>query len=82
MGLKTIFTESTIAKYVRKIRESPSQLIANYHLLSTVTYYALCGFPLGSFSFGLHIHRLHSMLTLKYSMGSGFLWSSALSTGI
>lgn len=46
MGYKTIFTESTVAKYVRVIRATPRELICNARLLLSVALYACSGIPL------------------------------------
>ncbi|KAL1875488.1 hypothetical protein VTK73DRAFT_10038 [Phialemonium thermophilum] len=45
-GLKEIFTESTIAKYVRVIRASPRSLVANKRLLWTTLLFSMAGTPL------------------------------------
>lgn len=46
MGLKEIFTESTIAKYARVIQASPRSLIANKRLLLTTLLFSTAGMPL------------------------------------
>ncbi|KAL3463586.1 general substrate transporter [Aspergillus heterothallicus] len=46
MAAKSIFTESTLAKYVQAIRESPRELILNRRLLLTAALYATAGIPI------------------------------------
>ncbi|KAJ6044357.1 uncharacterized protein N7446_002550 [Penicillium canescens] len=46
MSLKIMFTESTIAGYVRTIRSCPREIIANRQLLFTVAMYATAGLPI------------------------------------
>ncbi|KAJ5294640.1 hypothetical protein N7508_009461 [Penicillium antarcticum] len=46
MSLKMMFTESTIASYVRTIRSCPHELIANCQSLLTVAIYASAGLPI------------------------------------
>ncbi|KAJ9620082.1 uncharacterized protein PV06_03947 [Exophiala oligosperma] len=46
MGIKTIFTNSTLAKYGRAIRATPREVILNRDLLSTAVLYAMSGIPL------------------------------------
>ncbi|KAI3556444.1 hypothetical protein CABS03_03505 [Colletotrichum abscissum] len=46
MGVKQVFTESTFAKYITAIRESPRELISNRKLLLTAALYATSGIPI------------------------------------
>lgn len=46
MAIKEIFTQSTLAKYIRAIRESPRELICNHRLLLTAALYATSGIPI------------------------------------
>ncbi|KAJ5273487.1 hypothetical protein N7478_008612 [Penicillium angulare] len=46
MGFKNIYSESTVAKYVRTIRATPRELICNSRLLLSVALYACSGIPL------------------------------------
>lgn len=46
MGVKSIFTDSTLARYVEVIKESPRELILNRQLLMTAALYAMAGIPI------------------------------------
>ncbi|KAF2724606.1 putative sugar transporter [Polychaeton citri CBS 116435] len=46
MGFLTIFTESTMARYVRAIRAAPPELIYNRHLIYTAAVFAMSGIPI------------------------------------
>lgn len=46
MAVGKIFTESTFAKYVKAIRQSPREVISNPKLLLTAALYATSGIPL------------------------------------
>ncbi|KAF6808333.1 hypothetical protein CMUS01_13914 [Colletotrichum musicola] len=46
MAIKDVFAESTFAKYLRAIRESPRELISNRKLLLTAALYATSGIPI------------------------------------
>ncbi|KAF4869036.1 Quinate permease [Colletotrichum siamense] len=46
MTIKEVFTESTFAKYIKAIRDSPRELIANRNLLLTAALYATSGIPI------------------------------------
>ncbi|KAH8689880.1 general substrate transporter [Talaromyces proteolyticus] len=46
MTIKSVFTDSTLARYARSIRESPRELILNHRLLLTVALYAMAGIPI------------------------------------
>ncbi|KAJ5612567.1 hypothetical protein N7510_005761 [Penicillium lagena] len=50
MGYKQIFSESTIARYVRTTRATPRELIYNPRLLLSVALYACAGIPLRGLS--------------------------------
>ncbi|TPX13735.1 uncharacterized protein E0L32_005938 [Thyridium curvatum] len=45
MAIKTIFTESVLAKYVRTIKATPRSLMVNKSLLFSCAVYALAGLP-------------------------------------
>lgn len=47
MNFKNFFSDSSLAGYVRAIRESPREIILNRRLLTTVALYAAGGLPLG-----------------------------------
>lgn len=49
MAVKSIFTDSTVARYVQAIKESPRELILNRQLLLTVALYASAGIPISKF---------------------------------
>lgn len=49
MGLKTVFTDSTVSRYVKAIKESPRELILNRKLLLTAALYAMAGIPISKF---------------------------------
>jgi hypothetical protein len=51
MSLKTMFTESIIAGYVRTIKSCPREIIANRQLLLTVAMYATAGLPISEYLF-------------------------------
>ncbi|PLB52250.1 general substrate transporter [Aspergillus steynii IBT 23096] len=46
MGWPSIFTESTLARYIHAIKHSPRELILNSRLLLTVALYASAGIPI------------------------------------
>ncbi len=46
MGLKKIFSESTLAKYGRAIRTTPREVIFNRNLILSALLYAMAGIPL------------------------------------
>ncbi|KAF9878832.1 MFS quinate transporter [Colletotrichum karsti] len=46
MAIKEVFTDSTFAKYIKAIRESPRELISNRKLLLTAALYATSGIPI------------------------------------
>lgn len=49
MAVIRVFTESTFAKYVKAIRESPKEVIYNPRLLLTAALYATSGIPLSMY---------------------------------
>lgn len=51
MGIAKVFTESTFAKYVATIRDSPRELIFNRKLLVTAALYAMSGICISMSSF-------------------------------
>ncbi|KAL2815807.1 general substrate transporter [Aspergillus cavernicola] len=46
MTIKSIFTDSTVARYVKAIKDSPRELIFNRRLLMTAALYAMAGMPI------------------------------------
>ncbi|KAI1492293.1 general substrate transporter [Biscogniauxia mediterranea] len=46
MGIGSIFTESTIAKYARAMRAAPPEVIFNRRLLLSAALYAMSGIPI------------------------------------
>ncbi|KAI0016590.1 putative sugar transporter [Xylariomycetidae sp. FL0641] len=46
MGIKRVFTDSTIAKYARAMREAPREVICNKHLLLSAVLYVTSGIPI------------------------------------
>lgn len=46
MGIKAIFKDSTLARYIDAVRNTPRQLICNWPLLFTASMYAMCGVTL------------------------------------
>ncbi|KAF2008880.1 general substrate transporter [Aaosphaeria arxii CBS 175.79] len=46
MGLKEIFTESTVARYARDIRAAPRQTILSRQMLLSAALYAMAGVPI------------------------------------
>ncbi|KAF7533513.1 hypothetical protein G7054_g7027 [Neopestalotiopsis clavispora] len=46
MALKSVLTDSTLAKYGRAMRDAPREVIVNRHLLLSAALYAMCGVPI------------------------------------
>lgn len=49
MGFKEIFSESTIAKYVRAMKAAPREVILSKKLLLSAALYAMAGIPISTF---------------------------------
>jgi hypothetical protein len=50
MGVKEVFTESTVAKYARTIRAAPREVISSPSLLLSAALYAMSGIPISKSS--------------------------------
>lgn len=46
MALKQVFTESTLVKYARQVRETPKEVIFNAQLLLSTALFATASIPL------------------------------------
>jgi hypothetical protein len=46
MGIKTVFTDSTVARYARAIRASPREIMTSKKMLMSAALYAMAGVPI------------------------------------
>ncbi|KAK2735601.1 hypothetical protein FQN55_002185 [Onygenales sp. PD_40] len=69
MGVKSILKDSTVAHYVKVVKESPRELIVNRHLLLTVAFYAMGGIPLCEFLFDIPRMQNTSIETYQFIIG-------------
>lgn len=66
-----IFHDSTVAKYVRTIRNSPKEIIVNRRLLVTAGLFATSGIPISKFALIAQHGRLRSILSVFVAWDQG-----------
>ena len=65
MGLKDIFTESTVARYARDIKAAPRETILSRKMLLSAALYAMAGVPISESLLRQVMFRIDSARYLK-----------------